>query len=672
MTPSTRSPARFAEFARDSLPVLPAVGLVLFWALSAFFSGAYFPSAWYPAAIIVVVICPLQLAAGFRLPIGGGRLALGLLLGFVAWTALSITWADAQGHALEATNQLLLALASAFVFALTPWTERRATAVMGLFSVAFMVASVVTLLSATYGAFPAGSFSEGRFSEPLGYAGASTAFAAMAVWPALAISSRTAVPAWVRGAFFAVAVVQADLAFLPQARGGAVGLAVSAAFFAFFARPRAWAMARILLAAAAVALSVEPILHASTVANDGGAIKPALESAVLGLAIVTAVSVAIGWLLAIAERRAPEFPGTRQARQVRVPLAIGAGVVVVILLAVFGGRASNSIKDHWDEFKAGKVSESGSHLTEVGDPERYDYWRVGVKVTGENPLAGVGAGNYQDVYTVDRHEEKHSKYAHEIWLRFSSETGLIGVGLFIAFLVVGYFAVWRRRRSVSAGVASLCAGLLAATAYFLVHASVDWIDQFPALLGPALAFVFVATRLSDPPPARAQRHHAVTMVGGIVLTGLALVALVPAYLSVRFVDRAEHEWPTDPARAYSSLDRAGYLNPLSADPDLTEGDIAVARGEERRARAAFESAVSKEDSWYPHFMLASLASQAGERKRAVAQMVRAKELDPLDEGVIVGLRQLRHGKRLEAASALSGLEAESAERFYHLHPEESR
>ena len=668
----SRPSAPALRLAREILPVVPAAALVTFWALSASFSGAYFPSAWYPAAIIVVVICPLMLAAGFRLPVGGGALALGLLFALVAWTALSILWADAQGHALEATNELLLALASAFVFALTPWTERRAVVLMGLFSIAFLIASLVTVLSAAFGGFPAGSFEEGRFSEPLGYAGASAAFAAMAVWPALALSARRNGSSWLRGVFFAVAVVQTDLAFLPQARGAAVGLAISALFFLFYVRPRAWALARILAAAAVVALSVDPILRVYSAANEAGDIKTSLESALLALALAAAASVVLGLVFVVAERRSPDFPGAAAASRRRTPALIGAAAIVLVLIAVFGGRASNSISERWDEFKAGRVTESGSHLGEIGDPERYDYWRVAVKVTGENPVGGVGAGNYQDVYTVDRHEEKHSKYAHDIWLRFSSETGLIGIALLIAFLVIAYFTVWRRRLSVSPAVATLSAGLLATTAYFMVHASFDWIDQFPALLGPGIAFLFVATRLSDPPPARRQRHHAATVLTGVVLAGLALVALIPAYLSVRFIDQAEGEWPTDPARAYSDLNRAGYLNPLSSQPDLVEGQIAVARGEEKRARLALESAVSREDNWYPHFLLAGLASQSGEKRRAIAQMVHAKELDPLDEGVIVSLRRLRRGRQLEAASALSGLEAESSERFFHLHPEESK
>ena len=59
-----------ALFASDILAILPAAAATAFWALSSLFYGAYFPSAWYPATVIAVILCPLLLAAGWRLPVG--------------------------------------------------------------------------------------------------------------------------------------------------------------------------------------------------------------------------------------------------------------------------------------------------------------------------------------------------------------------------------------------------------------------------------------------------------------------------------------------------------------------------------------------------------------------------------------------------------------------------
>jgi O-Antigen ligase len=657
---------------RDFLPILPAAALAAFWVLSSQFSGAYFASAWYPAAIAVVVACPLLLAAGWRLPVGGTRIALILLAAFVAWTAASILWADAGGHALEASNKLVLALGSAFVFAITPWTERRAWWLVGLFTGGIAAACVGTLLSAALATDPAANFIEERYAEPLGYAGASAAFAALAVWPALALSARRASPTWLRAAMLAVAVVQIELALLPQSRGAVISLALSAPLFVAFASPRGWALVRLAVAAAIVAATIGPILDVYTVANSGGSVPAALDDAVSGLLIAALLAAALGVLLALGEGRRPELLGASLARRIRGPALVVGLLAVVVLAALYGGTVSNEVSQRWTAFKAGQVESSQSHLTSFGDPERYDYWRVALAVTDDSPVAGIGAGNYQDAYTIRRDEGKHSRYVHNIWLRALSETGIVGLLLLLGSLLTAIFAIARGRRALSPSARLLVAGAVSAAVLVFIHASLDWIEEFPAVLGPALALLFMAGRIASPPPSGPPPRQAAGLVTGLVVAGIALAGLVPAYLSLRFVERAEAGWVADPAAAYDDLDRAAYLNPLTAQPDLTLGEIAIARGESTRARGAFERAIGKEDNWYPHFELSTLASQGGRHRDALTQMRRAFGLDSADTLVQESLASLRRGKQLSPGAAQAQIRAETTERFYHLRQSESR
>jgi O-Antigen ligase len=668
MTSSTRSSARPLELARESLPVLPAVALVLFWALSALFNGAYFPASWYPAAIVIVIICPIQLAAGYRLPVGGTRIALGLFGGLVAWTFLTILWAEAGGHALEASDKLLLAFASAFVFALTPWNERRTVAVLGLFALGYTTGSVVTLVGAAIAHDPGGNFIEQRFSEPLGYAGAAAAFAAIAVWPALALSALRTLPTWARAVFFAFAVVQADIAFMPQARGAVVGLVVGAVVFFCFASPRSWALVRILLGAAIVAVTLGPILDVYTATNNGGSVTAALDDSVTAILIAALLAAAVGLGLAWLEARSPTVPGSDTAQRLALP-GLGIAVVVLVVIGlVFNGRISNYVSDHWDTFKSGSISEEDvSHLTSLNDPERYEYWRVAVDLTGDNPVGGVGAGNYQDRYTVDRKTEKASRYAHDIWFETMSETGIIGLLLLIGGIGAVVFTVAAARPRAPDPERLLCAGALAATFYVLTHASLDWVDQYPAILGPALAFLLLAARLVTPVPRGRSRHQGGALLISMVIAGLALVALVPTYLSVRYVERAESAWPADPAAAYKDLDRAAWLDPLSSQAELTRGQIAIARAEYQRARQAFAAAISREDSWYPHYQLATIASGEKRHREALAQMRAAYRLDSADDLMHFSLQRLNRGEPLNPAIAQELIARESARRFYHLH-----
>jgi tetratricopeptide (TPR) repeat protein len=657
----------------DLLPTLPAGGLVAFWILSCFWSGAYFASAWYPAAIAVVVTCPLLLTAGWRLPVGGTRIALILLAAFVAWTAASIAWADAGGHALEATNKLLLALSSAFVFAITPWNERRASWLLGLLAGGIAIASLTTLLSAALATNPAGSFIDGRYSEPLGYAGASAAFAALAVWPALALSARRSSPLWLRAAMFAVAVTQVEIAVLPQSRGVVIGLALSAPLFVLLASSRGWAILRIAVASGITAISIGPILDVYTAANEGGSVAAALDDAVTGLALAAGAALLLGALLALLEERRPKLVGTTMARRIRISTIASALLAVAVAAAVYGGSASSEISDRWAAFKAGEVgsSDSTSHLTTFGDPERYDYWRVALAVTGDSPLTGDGAGNFQDAYTIRRHEEKHSRYAHSIWLRVLSETGVVGLVLLLGALGTALASVIARRRTLPPGAQLVTAGAVAASALIFTHASVDWVEEFPPILGPALALLFMAGKLAIPSSPDPPQRQAAGLVAGLAIAGIALAGLVPAYLSLRFIERAESESAGNPDAAYTDLDRAAYLNPLSAQPDLTLGGIAIARRETARAKIAFERAIEKEDNWYPHFELATLASELGRRKEALAQMKTALRLNPVDSLVLDNIARLRRGNRIGSAEVDAQIRAETSARFHHLPPAKS-
>ena len=656
-----------AEVATDVLTIVPAAAVAAFWVLSTLFDGAYFPSAWYPAAIATAVLCPLLLAAGWRLPIGTGRISFGLLAAFIAWTALSILWADAAGHALEATNKLVFVFATAFVFAVTPWTERRALWLLGGFVAAVTAASVATLLSAAFAGDPTASFIESRFADPMGYAGASAAFAAIVVGPALALSARLSSPLWLRAATFAVAVVQIELALLPQSRGVLIGLTVALLFLIGFSPTRGWTALRVLAATLVAAVTVGPILEVFQAANDGRPIVPALDSAAGGLGIAALVALAVGFVLAYLEARRPRLLPGLDLRRAAPPLIGVLAVAVALALVLFGGRLSSEVSQHWDSFKAGDdAADTSSHLSSTGDPQRYDYWRVAVDAAGGAPLTGIGAGNFQDEYTLERDVEKHSRYAHSFWMRVLSETGIIGLLLIAGALVVGFVAVARAGRSAPTGRRLLAAGALAATAGVFAHASVDWIDEFPVVVAPALAFLYVACRLVAPPPSAPPRRQGAGLLVGAIVTGIALVALVPAYLALRFTERAESSWTADPAAAYKDLDRAAWLSPLSSQPYLTRGEIALGLEQDAEAETAFQHAIEIEDNWYPHLELALIASKQGRQATALHQIAIARKLNAADLFVQETARRLRRGARLDPLRIGSEVRRETNERFYRL------
>lgn len=649
--------------------MLPAAAVATFWLLSPLFSGAYFPSAWYPAAIATVILAALTVAAGWRLPRGGAGAAFGLLAAFTAWTLLSIAWAAAGGHALEAGNKLLFALATTSIYALTPWTRDRASWLLGYLAAGIAIGSAVPLISAAMAADPTGSFFGGRYSDPFGYAGASAAFAAIAIWLALSFAVRPSLPIWIRGIAFAVATMQVELALLPQSRGVLIGFAFASILFVGLAPSRGWAILHAVGLAAVVAATAAPILDVYRVATGSGSVPDALSRAAWQLPVMLVAGGVVGALIAFFEGRRPTLVSPDVARRARLPLAGLAVVASVILAVAFGGRISDQVSSRWDEFKSGTTTEENSdHLTTLQDSGRYDYWRVAVDAFEDKPFTGIGAGNYQDTYTLHRHEPKQSRYAHNIWLRILSETGVVGLALFAGALGTALVTLLRRRSGLSPPVCALIAGAAAASVQFFAHASFDWIEEFPVNLGIALGVLFLACRLAQPPGEDGDRGPW-PPVTAAALAVAALVLLGPAYLSTRYVAHAEESWPTDPAAAYADLGRAADLNPLSSEPHVTAGEIAILRGEPKRGRQEMEEAISLEDSWYPHFELAIIASESGEAKRAIAEVKTARRMDPFDELEKYSLWRLEEGKNLTAKYIQAEIERETNERLFHIRQE---
>lgn len=650
--------------------MLPAGAISTYWLLSCLFSGSYFPSAWYPAAIVTVVLAALLVAAGWRLPRGGTAAAFALLAGFVAWTILSIAWADAGGHALEAGNNLIFALATTFVFALTPWTRSRATWLLGYLAIGISIACAVSLISAAMAKDPTDTFIGGRYSDPLGYAGASAAFAAISVWLSLSFAVRRSLPIWVRSIAFGVAALQVALALLPESRGVLIGFACAFLLFLAISPSRGWSIVYVLCLAAIVAATVGPILDVYAVANGTGSVHDALGRAAWRIPLILAVGTAAGVALVLLEGRRPELLSAEIARRSRIPVAVAVAIGIVILIVGFGGRISDQVSSHWDEFKAGKISRHANHLTALQDSGRYDYWRVALDAFDEKPITGIGAGNFQDAYTLHRHDEKQSRYAHNLWFRVLSETGIVGLLLIVGSLGIAIVTLCRRRSGLSPPIRCLVAGAAAAAVQVFAHASVDWIEEFPVNLGIALGVLFLACRLAQP-PAGPGRRGPWPAVATAVAAAAALVLLVPAYLSLRFVSHAENIWPTQPAAAYSDLNRAADLNPLSSEPFLKAAEIAIARKERKRARLELEAAISREENWYPFFELAIVSSEEGKQKAAIREMETAQRMDPPDALEKYNLQYLREDGRLTAERVREEITEETVGRIFHLRQEVS-
>ncbi|MFL5863041.1 MAG: hypothetical protein ACJ780_20080, partial [Solirubrobacteraceae bacterium] len=125
------------------MPALVAAGLMLVWAIE---NGGFDASTWYWGALVLLA----TLAAVF-VGIARGRLrlsrpsaiALCLLAAYVAWSYLSMTWAQYPGQALDGSNRALLYLIMFALLTVLPWTRQTAMGALLLFAGGLGIVGIV-------------------------------------------------------------------------------------------------------------------------------------------------------------------------------------------------------------------------------------------------------------------------------------------------------------------------------------------------------------------------------------------------------------------------------------------------------------------------------------------------------------------------------------------------
>lgn len=638
---------------------LPAALVLASWLVATYLSGGYFARYWYPAGIALLALLAVMVLAGGRaLPrIRAARVALLLLGGFVAWSYLSIGWAGSPGSALEASNKLLVFLLTAWILALIPWSGRSAGVFLAAWSIGVAGVCTISLLGAVGATEFSGFLYAFRFQDPIGYVNANAALAVMAFFPALTLAYRRQVPALLQGLLLATATFLVEFSLLTQSRAAALGVVAVLLLYVVIAPDRLRLATRMGIVAGAFALAAPAILDVYSTAKAGQSVAPAIDEAAVRIAWTTALAGVVGAALGFVERAiGSESAGGKRVRRAE----IGAVAVVLAgagaLLLAHSGRVVDFVGDEFHSLNGENPGSGSTRFTKTTLYERPDYWRVSLDLFAEHPVAGVGGGNFEREYTALRHEPKYSRYTHNIWMRALSEGGIVGLVLLLGFVLVVFGAALGPLRRLNGDRRAVVAACLAVAAYFFAHASFDWLEEVPALAGPALGSAFIGIAVARRPTAEgagdapAGRWPAVGVVSGLALAFAALVALVPSYLSLRFVETASSSWQVDPQGAFHDLDRAATLNPLSSAPRTVEGTIAVSLGENRRARRAFRSALEIEQAWYPHLELALLDARRGRFRSARAEIAQAQRLSRTDPFIEEAEQRILSRERVDPAA----------------------
>jgi hypothetical protein len=625
--------------------------------------GGYFATTWYPAALLMLAL--LGLLAFVRQSAPTPRLVLaaaGLLFGYALWSYLSIAWAGDKGTAVDGAGRTLMYAAVFALFALRPIAGGPAIALVAAYGLAVGGVGLVELLRLDAAADPSSYFLEARLAQPVGYHNGDVALWFSGFFPCAYLATRRELAAVLRGLLLGSAGLLLGLALMGQSRGWFFSVPPAVLVFVALVPGRGRAVASLAALTVAGLTIAGPVLrvHDDFLAGAGPAplvdnAARAIEIAALWLLVGGVVAALLDARVRLSERTSRVVSGAVVAL---AALAVGAGGA---MLAIRADDPVQYVKDSWRDFKEGAPLGGGEtrFLNSLGSG-RYDIWRVAWQRFQEEPVRGVGADNFQEDYLARARTGEQPRYPHSVELRTLVQTGIVGSLLLLgAFACAGLAALRGRLRGPPLTRVATAAALVVPV-YWLIHGSVDWFWEIPALGAGAFAMLGLAAGSApraEGPPRRLGMPFRIGL--GVVAVAAALALLSP-WVAERDMRAAAREWRASPDAAFRRLDRAKALNPLAARPYLYEGSIWLRLGRLGAAREAYSEALERnERDWYATLELGAIASMQGDRPAATRLLSRAARLLPRDETTRAALARLRSGGRLDVRKINARLRAQT-------------
>jgi tetratricopeptide (TPR) repeat protein len=642
-----------------TVPALVALALLIAWASD---QAGYPVTHWAPGALIVLALLCIALAVvrlnPAEVPVSV-RIALAALAAYTALSYLSILWAGVPGDAWEGANRTLLYLAVFALFAC--WRQRGMTAALLLvvWVVAMIVLAAVTAihLDAAGATGLASMLPSGRLDYPSGYPNANAAQWLMAFWPALLLARSESLPWALRGLLAGGAVLLAEIALLSQSRGSLYATPVMVVLVFALAPNRVRTFALLVPVAAGIGAAAPTVLRVGNRLQNGAATHATVHSATVATflaALTVALVVALG---AAVESRLQAAELRQRLGRIVAALAIVALVACVAGGLAVAGNPVTRIESAWHSFKGGygQNASSASRLVSGLGSNRYDFYRVALDEFIAHPIVGIGVDNFQQRYLLHGRSNETPRYPHSVELRTLAETGLIGALIALIGLAGALLATARAARLADPLARSVAAAAAAGFAYWAVQGSFDWFWEFAGLGAPAFALLGLCCALA--PASRAtispSKNPAVRRVGiaaGALCALAAAISLAAPWLSQLQIQSAARVWTKAPATAYSRLEDAASLNPLSDQAYLVAGDIALRFDDLARAEHEFSLALERSlDDVYATLERGAIASSRGERSTATALLTRAVRLSPRDPLAQQALRVVREGRRVDVA-----------------------
>ncbi|HUY58230.1 MAG TPA: O-antigen ligase family protein [Solirubrobacteraceae bacterium] len=632
---------------RPNLIVL-AVAAALAFSPLAF--GYYSFTSWAPLGVGAVVLLVVLAFGQAPHTTGFGHAAaagLGLL---VALSFASILWGESRDLAWTSSNQIAI-YCVLFVIGLLAIRQRvTARAVMAVLGLPALISSLV--LAAEFAAGGGGgAFLQGRLDSPMGYINGTAGLLVMGVWPWLGLAE-TAKTRGLRAAAISAAALIASTAALTQSRAIVLATIATVVLVLIAAPGRTRRGVNLLIVLAGVGAAAHWTLgvYSSTgpsqlLAPSGSAIQRAglalLGAALLGFALKWAAS-------AVSERLAPE----RRDRLVR---DLGRGLLTAALVVVVAGVATEHqrITTQWHDFTALKAEKASSdRFLAIGGGYRYDLWRIALDEFKNDPLAGVGAGNYVDQYYFKRHQLEDVTVPHSLELQMLAELGIGGaIGLSLFLLAVLGAGLTRRRTTLASGDPALKIAALGMFTAWLAATSVDWLYDIPGLAGMAMlaAAVLVAPApqldagtsvpAADSAASPRTRREQATLIAALGVLALVAASLGRQYVAALYSNSGQGLVARQPVKALHKLRTAEQLDPWSMQTQYAVASAYARLNDYAAARDALLRAEQLEpENYVPPALLGDIATRADDHATALASYRRALRLDPLEPALQQALK----------------------------------
>jgi hypothetical protein len=492
-----------------------------------------------------------------RLPLRGSIFFLSLAA-FVVWQGVSIAWSIQPSRSWDYTNRGLVYFAFAAVGALVAGAPLRRFAAAGcvLLGALFVWALGAKVIAGLYPDYERLA----RLRYPIEYWNELALLAAASVplglWAVRPRHDRHDRRARLGGALLLYAALV--VAVLTYSRVGIVLTVVAAIVWLWLDRDRLAALGPLALAWIVGAVVAGVALLLPGISSDGQSHHVRVRDGLVFGAVLVVGAVVVG----LASRFV--LSGAVDRRVARLA-AIALVVLVVAALAaavVRAGGPSDFVTDRWHEFSnkvSAQVPNTRGRILSTSSSNRWRWWKEAWNAFTDKPLQGTGAGTFELVDRVQRNSPLATIEPHSVPLQFLSETGIVGLLLYLAVVASAAMGILRREQTRAWLALALGAALC------FVHSLVDIDWDFIAVQGPL--FLTVGALVSGPAtptPARRRRWLVSATIGVCALA--ALYSVTSPWLATNRVAAAYDAIESDHyEQALTDARSAQAFNPLSVD-----------------------------------------------------------------------------------------------------------